>query len=240
MSQSLSPSSIAAAALGLTPAGRPWGGAAGTLLCALERRPLEPGEPCLPFKPGPNFLDSTAIADSSVVSGAAALFMGKAVMLKTQRAVFSPEGAFSLATDAARAWFFLTPPKPPYVAVIADSMLQHLIWRAPVNLSQDLIRFRHGHKLLTVRRPRLIEAMNALRALGEPAFVALDREGKHPGHGVLRNSCPPELARDLADLTPGELLALATLAKKNTVTPERPEPIQLTASTSKEDSSDYD
>lgn len=239
MNQPLSPSTIAATALGLTPVGRPWEGAPGTLVCALERRPLEPGELCQPFKPGPNFLDSTAIADSSVICAAAALFMGKAVMLKTQRAVFSPEGAFSLATDAARAWFFLTPPKPPYIAVIADSMLQHLVWRAPVNLSQDLIRFRHGHKVLTIRRPRLVAAMQALNALGAPAFVALDREGKHPGHGVLRDSCPPELARDLADLTPGEILALATLAKKNPVTPARPEPIQLDAS-SKEDPSDHD
>lgn len=239
MKQLLSPSRIAAAALGLTPVGHPWGGAPGTLLCALERRPLEPGEPCLPFKPGPNFLDNTSITDSSVISGAAALFMAKAVMLKTQRAVFSGEGAFSLATDAARAWFFLTPPKPPYVAVIADSMLQHLIWRAPVNLSQDLIRFRHGHKLLTVRRPRLIEAMRVLNALDAPAFVALDRDGKHPGHGVLRASCPPEIARQLVDLTPGELLALATLAKKNPVTPARPEPIQLNA-LSNGDSSDFD
>lgn len=223
----VSPSSIAAAALSLTPQGVPWTGEDGSMLCALERRPLLSGELCVPFKPGANFMDDAQIARSSVISASAALFLTKAVMMKTQRAVFCAEGAFSLATDAARCWFFLSPPEPPYVAVISDSMLQHLVWRAPVNLSRELIQFRHGQKIHTIRRPHLVRFLEALREFGGPAFVALDREGKHPKHGVLRNTCPPDLAGLLAQATPGELIALASLAKKNPVAPERPAPFTL-------------
>lgn len=221
-----SPSSIAANALNLEPQGIAWEGPE-TMLCALERRPLQPGELCVPFKPGANFMDDATTARTSVVSGVAALFLTKAVMMKTQRAVFCAEGAFSLATDAARTWFFLSPPTPPYVAVISDSMLQHLVWRAPVNLSQELIVFRHGQKIHTVRRAHLVRFVEALRAHDGPAFVSLDREGKDARHGVLRSDCPPQLAQLLAQATPGELIALATLAKKKPVAPERPEPFTL-------------
>lgn len=226
MTNAFSPSSIAAEALGLTPHGVAWIGPE-PMLCALERRPLLEGEPCVPFKPGANFMDDAIIARSSIVSGAAALFLAKSVMMKTQRAVFCTQGAFSLATDAARGWFFLSPPEPPYVAVIADSMLQHLVWRAPVNLSRELIQFRHGAKIHSIRRTRLIQFLDALRAHDGPAFVILDREGKHPSHGILRRDCPPDLAQLLSDATPGELIALATLAKKKPVAPERPEPFTL-------------
>lgn len=223
----ISASQLAVEALGLTPLGTPWRGREGNVLCALEARPLRMGELVMPWKPGPNFMDDRDTADSPLMNGYAAALCAKSVMLKTQRMLFTRDGAYSLATDAARAWFYLTPPEPPFVAVLADSMLQHLIWRTPVTHSRNWLIVRLGQRILHIRRPRLIAARDALLAYGQPAFVRLDREGKDGLHGRLRNDVPSELARELADLTPGELVALATLAKRNPPTPEQPEPIRL-------------
>lgn len=223
----ISPSRLAVEALGLAPLGTPWRGGGDDVLCALEGRPLQPGELVMPWKPKPTFMDDRDTVPSPLVNGYAAALCGKAVMLKTQRMLFTRDGAYSLATDAARAWFYLTPPEPPFVAVLSDSMLQHLIWRTPVTHSRNHLIMRLGQRILHIRRPRLIEARDALLAYGQAAFVRLDREGKDPLHGRLRSDVPADLANALIDLTPGELVALATLAKKNPPTPEQPEPIRL-------------
>ena len=231
-STEVSAAKLAGQALGIKPLGIPWGGSE-PITCALEGLPIAPGEKVAPWRPGPNFMDDVtdtvtrAGGDSAVISGYVAALMQKTVMLKSQRMVFTPEGAYPLNTDAARAWFFLTPPEPPFVAVIADAMLQHLIWRTPVTLSQDLIVFRHGQSLKTVYRPRLERVLAALRAHDAPAFIRLDRDGKDPRHGQLRNDVPEALAKELAELTPGELIALASLAKRNPPEPERPAPVRI-------------
>lgn len=222
-----SSSQLAAEALGLAPLGTPWRGPEGSVLCALEARPLRSGELVMPWKPGPNFMDDRDTVASPLVNGYAAALCAKSVMLKSQRMVFTREGAYSLATDAARAWFYLTPPEPPFVAVLADSMLQHLIWRTPVTHSRNWLIVRLGQRILHIRRPRLIAARDALLDYGQPAFVRLDREGKDGLHGRLRNDVPASLAHTLSDLTPGELVALATLAKRNPPIPEQPKPIRL-------------
>ena len=232
----LTASMLAVEALGLSPQGMPWESDT-PVPCALEGIPLHRGDLLVPWKPGPNFMDEHDTTRSPVISGHVAALMGKSTMLKTQRMVFCREGAFPIATDAARAWFFLTPPEPPFVAVIADSMLQHLIWRSPVNWSKDLFTFRHGQALRTVNRPRLIEALGVLRDYAGPVFVRLDREGKDLNHGTFRNDVPPEITRHLTGLSPGELVALASLAKRNPPTPERPDAVRLTDQSKKRSTS---
>lgn len=227
----LSAARIATQALGLTPLGKPWTGASGELTCSLECRPIEHGEPVIDWKAGANFMDDAKIARTGLISGWVAPLLTKKVMSSTQAALFCAEGAFKLGRDVWRAWAFLTPPKPPYVMVLGDSKMQHLIWRAPVTLSNDLVRFQLGARSMMVRRRRLIDAMDRLRALDGPAFQVLDREGLKHNHGELRSDCPPELARVLADLTPGEIVALAVLAKATRIEPETPPLINLDEAT---------
>lgn len=225
----LTASHLAADALGVAPIGIPWPHET-PARCALEGCLIRQGDPHSGWVPGTNFMDQHAQAcNSRVVSGAAAALLPMPVMLKAQRAVFCREGAFSLAKDSHRAWFFLTPPEPPFVAVISTSTLQHLVWRTPLCWSQDLIVFRFGPSVLTVRRPRLLAALDVLREhSGEDRpFVLLDREEKKPQHGRFMASASPALRRQLADLTRGELLALAILAKKTPALPERSDPIRI-------------
>lgn len=223
---------LAAQALGLSPVGAAWPHT-DPGLCALDASAIAHGDPYLPWKAGENFMDQQSTVASPVISGYAAPFLTKTVMQKTQRMVFCREGAFSLGTDAARTWFFLTPPEPPFVAVISSSMLQHLIWRTPICWSQDAVVFRHGPDLLQVRRPRLLEAVAVLReyaATHDPKdrpFLCLDRDRDDVRHGRLKRDLDPRVRTQLLDLTPGELMALATLCKRHPEAPHRPDPLLL-------------
>jgi len=229
-----SPSRFACEALGLKPAGTPWRGET-SLTCTLEGTEIAPGDWMDGWIPGQNFTDDTDLAArSGVISGWVSVFMRKPVMIKTQRCVFTTEGCYSLATDASRAWLLLTPPKPPWLAVIGDSTLQHLVWRTPLTLDNDLMRIRLGKEaVLTIRRPFLLEALNRIqdeRARNPEfrhGFVFLDREAKDAMHGIVRRDTPEELSKFFKTLTNGEIWALAILAKANTPVPTMPESVSI-------------
>ena len=232
---------LALEALGGARVGTPWRIAT---RCACCGAPIAEGDLAVPTSFGNNFTDDLSLATrSGVVCGACAPFLTIGPMRALQKVVVTRDGAYPLAKDVHRAWFFLTPPEPPYVAVVSDSMLQHLVWRTPVTLSNDLQIVRLGQRLLTIRRPVLLaaldwarEAMLATLEPGQPApenfarhpYVSLDREMTGTAHARIRNDvaaaprAAPWLAK-LRELTPGETWALATLAKRAGVTPEQPE-----------------
>ena len=176
--------------------------------------------------------DFSQASRSGVTCGYCAALKPKIVMFKVQRGVFGPDGGYSLGKDTARAWLLHRPPRTPFVAVVSDSTLQHLVWRTPVTLSSDLITVRLGPRLLTIRRHlalEMAEAVIAERQQDRRVFRFLDREVKDLRHGQLAQ-------KDLADITPetrsllqraspGELWALATLAKANPPEPIEPERI---------------
>lgn len=232
----LSPSRFACEAIGALPEGRPWNGAGGERLrCALEGVEIQPGDPVERWRPGPGFTDDVDVAArTGVVSGWVSAFMRKPLMQATQRAVFTRDGVYSLAKDTDRAWLLLTPPDPPWLAVIADSTLQHLVWRTPLTLDNRAMRIRLGKDtILTINPDRLQQALQMIQAirLENPRFThgfqSLDREGRDPQHGVLRRDAPEHYARFVATLTAGEVWALAILAKANPPTPAMPERIRL-------------
>jgi CRISPR type IV-associated protein Csf1 len=173
----------------------------------------------------------------------AALF-GQAFVQQIQSraaaAVYSNEGAWMLTRDSERKWFLLTPPNPPYVAMIATTMGQHVAWRAPLTLDNNLIRIAVGRRVITINRPRLMEASSLCFGIadrvraemkkpdGKPVtlvpnhpFVALDRKMEVSAHGVIRpsirkwmssNEMDAEIAM-LESLGDGELWGLSVLNK---------------------------
>ena len=115
-----------------------------------------------------------------------------------------------------------------------------------MTVDADLLIVRVGERVLRIRRPVLLKALEHCQliadALEETAassrrlksgvrhhpFVALDRSLDHPAHGALRprvTELGDEFAGAIAHLKglwPGELWALATLAKANPPTPTAP------------------
>lgn len=183
--------------------------------------------------PSSNFMDDFSMASrSGVTCGHCTATLPRNAMFKLQAGVFGPDGGFSLRKDTDRAWLLHHPPQTPFVAVVSDSTLQHLVWRTPVTYSSDLMTVRLGPRLLTIRRQLAMEMAEAVieaRANGQRAFRSLDREVKNLRHGTQppgdQNELPPETQALLNRAAPGELWALATLAKANPPEPVEPDPI---------------
>lgn len=241
---------IAARGFSVAPQGVRWNE---STRCACCGRSIHPGDMASHADFGPSFMDDTSLAArSGVLCGWCAPFMRKDLLRATQKIVATRDGVYSIAKDDERAWLLLTPPDPPWVAVVSDSQQQHLIWRTPATLDNAVMTIRLGHRLLRIRRHILPEALARAQAAMEifaeadkkknasstarHPFVFLDREMKDPRHGAIRGDIEKRAATsaDLAGhldwlkrLTPGETWALASLAKSKTPTPMRSEPIAL-------------
>jgi CRISPR type IV-associated protein Csf1 len=220
------PSDIAIEGARLQPDGVPWAGSA--TKCACCGKAVLPGDIAVRDKDrfGPNFMDGPSLAakGSGAVCGACSAIMNAKPLIKLQSVVVSRDGAYSISKDVNRAWFLLTPPEPPWVAVVSDTTQAHLIWRTPVTVDNELMIVRMGARLLRIRRQRLLQAIddcqvaaNALvsqraasgkRSASDASadlrhpFVALGREFDRPGQGVLR----PDFIK--ASLGSPELLAV--------------------------------
>lgn len=218
------PSDIAIEGARLQPDGVPWTGPA--TKCACCGKPVLPGDIAVRDKDrfGQSFMDGPSLAakGSGAVCGACSAIMNAKPLIKLQSVVVCKDGAYSIGKDVNRAWFLLTPPEPPWVAVVSDTTQAHLIWRTPVTVDNELMIVRLGARLLRIRRQRLWQAIedcqvaaNALIVQREASgkrsasdavgdlrhpFVALGREFDRPGQGILRPdfvkaaSCSEDLA----------------------------------------------
>lgn len=232
------PTQLAVEALGLTATGVPSTRESSCCMCSA---PIHKGDLYVHPDFGKGFMDATSLASrSGAVCGFCATSKQIAVLRNMQKAVFSKDGAFPLAKDVHRAWFLLTPPEPPFVAVISDAMTQHLVWRTPVSWSKDVFVVRLGQQLLKIRRPMLIKAVESAadfmandeknskskNPMKHP-FATLSRELDGLSHGAIRPEFIGRVPDILLKLTPGELWAMATLAKRDTPIPEAPEKITM-------------
>lgn len=204
----------------------------------------------IPWKPAKTaFTDWTRLArsDGDIVSdwvtcGDCAPLLEKKVMIKTQKCVISRNGAWSLSTDNQRSWLFTSPPTPPFVVAISDSMRQHVLWPARVTQHQDSLWVQFGRRSLHIDRALLMEAKDWCREAAEIGrehnlkvsphhpFMALDRNIQNPWHGVMRRDfesiaeghqrLKSLLGSIVGELGDGELWGLAHIAKMKPVTPE--------------------
>jgi CRISPR type IV-associated protein Csf1 len=148
-------------------------------------------------------------------------------------AVYGPAGAWSLTGDAERRWFLLTPPEPPFVAYIATTMGQHVVWRSPITMDAELLRIGIARTVLTIHRHKLLVASDlchdlagrmredGLKVTGNHPFTALDRKMEAGGHGQIRpdflmwmqNHGLTDEINLLESLGEGEIWGLAILNK---------------------------
>lgn len=205
--------------------------------CAFCGKPICTGDLCEPAAAlGEFFSDTRDLAAYTRRScPACARVRSKKAMFALQRALVTEDGIYSIAPAAARAWLFLTPPKPPFVAVLTTATLQHLIWRTPVTVSRDLIVIRHGARLHTVRPSLVAQARDSCLRWHEAnpqikwgPYVMLDRAEEAPTHGLLREQVWQMMSQNEKDLflslTPGEVWALAHVIHTE---PIEPKPIEI-------------
>lgn len=258
MSMSYS-SEIVCQAAGIEPSGHP---SKRSGFCSYCARPIAEGDVALeqPLAGQRSFTNGADLAASGnkLACGWCAAIIPKYIT-PLAGTIACKDGVFSVLKDTARAWLFLTPPEPPYVVTIASQQRQHLTWRTPPTLTNDLQIIRYGNELLQIRREFLLKAVDACKVAGKlygeekakaaeekrggkkvkakiysHPFVSLDREMTDLRHGqffadvwvyAAKNEELKQSLLLLQQCTPGELWALATLAKKETPEPVKPESV---------------
>lgn len=247
MPTTLYASDIACSAARLSPLGTPHKG--NDTFCAMCGRPIVSGTPSLPRDFPRSFSDHETLRPSDHVCGWCAAIAPQQVLRGFQRAVITRDGVYNMNKDEARAWFWLTPPEPPFVVVIhGGSALAtfHYVWRTPVTLDKRLVAVNFDGVVAHVKRASILTAVEQLEVLREHAakdgqkkalnspFRMLDRGNFgnfSSGHGKL-NDVTLALAdkypacRAAADfflsLNNSDLTALSAILKSTPVPPVMP------------------
>ncbi len=244
-------SELAASALHLAPEGLPHEGP--DCVCAMCQRPLSAGHLSKKKELSRSFMDFGHLAKSDFVCGYCAVTANQVAMRELQRSVICREGIYNLNTDDARAWFWLTPPTPPFAVVINHNTMGafHYYWRTPVTLDVRVVNMNVDGVVYQVRRSAVLEAMEIAdklllayntmagkkKELKSP-FVMLARDpGSKPKSANGRLN-PDLLAfanvhrqflpdiEILDSLGTGELIALSPFLKQKPATPVQPELIK--------------
>lgn len=229
-----------ASSIGIAPTGTEQADHAGE--CAMCGGHYNKGDVVEPFKPEASFTDYTALAfpQATHICGACKALWRREFMQTYSKVVVSEEGMHMFASNDNQAYWLLEPPKPPFMMLISDQQLMHIVWKTPVSLSRDFYFVRLGEKTFSIRRNLLKDAREAAFLLsdainkntkekagkkGQEAkfrspFDRLDRNLENGLHGMisyftkqLSNEIPElkESVRLLERLTPGELWGLTSI-----------------------------
>ncbi len=174
---------LALQALGLRPVGQP---AAQPGVCLCCGASWKTGDLVTPFVPSSGFMDGRALQPVApgpkFMCGACGNFFAKEMLAETQRVMLTTDGAYRIGTGAARAWFLLNPPKPPFAVIYKDAasaiINQHVLWRAAVSLDPDYWLVQHFKRSLPLRRKLVLEVARLWREEMGPAFAAFRPTGK--------------------------------------------------------------
>jgi CRISPR type IV-associated protein Csf1 len=187
--------------------------------CAQCAAPIRRGEPAastalwIARESFNNKIDLGA-PESPYVCGDCCALYHKDFLQKYSKSYACRDGVFRLASNAEQSWFLLHPPEPPFIALISDTQQQHLIWRAPVNWSTAQVKVRMGDRVLLLRRPVLLRAVEAVARCG----AAMERagiKGRHPFQKLdreLGNMEGSAIRQDVRRLAAGDTALAADLA----------------------------
>lgn len=163
------------------------------------------------------------------------------------KTVITSEGIFPAASNDHLAYWHLNPPQGPWLFLQGDQKIQHVVWRASVNLNPAVYQVRAGDSCLTIRRQHVMAGVIAAKALAATAthlrgtkrgaplkspFVRLSRDLDSPSQGFLRHELiahgrgDSETAGHISTinrLTAGELWALTSVLYAQS--PHKPQPI---------------
>lgn len=163
-----SPSHLAIAALGLAPEGTM--ACPENSSCAVCGSLIHEGDLVDGLALPDSFTSRAALAhpEGSYRCGACTAVMTRPeFQMSFSTAIFNRDGYYSIARKENRSWAFLTPPEPPFAICIQNAQQQHVVWRAPVSLSKDILMVRVGEQVIRLRRPALVAARSVALMLNE-------------------------------------------------------------------------
>ncbi|MBE7540621.1 MAG: hypothetical protein KJZ92_16515 [Rhodocyclaceae bacterium] len=167
----ISPSAIALQALGLQPSGNFKATAAGPAMrCSMCGVGIEPGSLYDKLDLPESFTNKLAMAipGGEHICGACKTVMGEGAFQQSlATAIVSTKGYFPIMKKENRAWAFLDPPESPFFVTIQNAQQQHVVWRAPVSLSREIILVRVGEQVLRLRRQKLKAAREIVLRLDD-------------------------------------------------------------------------
>ncbi len=195
-----SPSKIALQAAGRSHSGTHTATEPG--ICAMCGTRHNVGDPIAEFVPTDSFTDFAALrhGQSPWQCGWCAGLWNADFTQKALKTVMCSDGVFPAASNAHIAYWINNPPEGEWIWVMGDQKRQHIVWRTTVNSSRDIFQVRLGENLATIRRERVLSAVNAVRRLALAATnqrnAAQVAKGKKPTSVALKSPFV-RLSRDL-------------------------------------------
>lgn len=184
----ISPSAIAISSVGLALSGDYINDSPTmALTCTVCGASIGEGQRYDDFTPTSSFTNQLALAlpGGKHICGACKTVMTTGeFQMKFATGLFCNDGFFPIMRKEHRAWAFLTPPATPFVVTIQTAKQQHVVWRAPVTISRDLILVRVGEQIIRLRRQRLVSAREAA--------LRLDEARKQADAGKSKKSAAPK------------------------------------------------
>lgn len=148
-----------------------------------------------------NKLDLRAMTGTHICGDCDVLWT-KDWMQRYKKSFACSDGVFSLAKNEDLCALVLNPPEPPFVAIFSSKQQQHMIWRTPVSYSRDYFFVRLDGDVLTIRRPKVLSALQAYRKAEEIMATV-----KPEGRAKLLKPPAALFSRELASSKIGQLRA---------------------------------
>lgn len=136
--------------------------------CGICGKPVHEGEKAEPLEFKSSFVDHNLCVNPAGEYACVYCteIMDRSVFQqKLSTGVFTRDGMYPAAKKIHRAHFLLNPPPPPFSFAIQNGKSQHIVWKAPVNLSREVFVVQLGGLSLTVRHAKLIAAVALVHQL---------------------------------------------------------------------------
>lgn len=136
--------------------------------CAVCGGPLNAGEPVDSLVLPKSFTNHAALAipGGDWRCGACTAIMGRSIFqMGAATVLITEQGVYPIDRKEHRAWALMHPHAGPFAISIQTAKQQHVVWRAPVSLSPEVVLLRVGEQLFRIRKRLLLEAIGEAKKL---------------------------------------------------------------------------
>jgi CRISPR type IV-associated protein Csf1 len=114
----------------------------------------------------------------------------KFLLPKLSTGIFTEQGAYPVGKNTNRAYFLKNPPKPPFLFSVNIGQSQHIVWKAPVNLSNEVFFVQLSNHVISINHKKLMGTVKHLHKLRDIHSQALLDDW------ALNNKKPQQIDRD--------------------------------------------